>query len=169
MAETASTAGWGEVEAQAFARDHAPWLFRWFERRVATSTQAEDLAQETLLRFLARGPSRTEALRAGSYLCGIARLVLKDAHRSERRRLARLAALPVPDSDRQDSPDLDLAAALRALPVNLELVIDVLFARGLTLDEAARLLGWSRSTVQSRYRSALKRLRKQLGDREGVK
>lgn len=155
-------------EAHELALAHAPWLYRWFRRRAQSAADAEDLAQQALVVFLKNAPARRQPEQAAGYLLGIARRVLLDSARGSARRRARERRAAVPESFEDAPRDPDLDAALSELPEELELALTVVYARGLSYDRAAEVLGIGRSLLQSRVRSALARLRELLGAREGA-
>lgn len=89
----------------------APWLIRFFRRRVGLREEADDLAQESLLRFLRAAPT-TEMATPQAYLRRIATNLLRD--RAERGS-TRLAEISVPLVEGLDKPaDFDPHRELEA-------------------------------------------------------
>lgn len=70
-------------------RAEAPWLVRFFRRQLGSTDDAEDLAQETMLRFIRVVPA-TEALSPQAYLRRIARNLLHDRFKSAATRFGRM-------------------------------------------------------------------------------
>lgn len=143
---------------------HTGWVLAWFRRRFGTE-RAEDLAQEAFVAALHAG-ARLSQKGLGGYLLGIVRrLSLVEARRW------RVVAAPV---DELVAPvdagpaDERVAAAVRALPPELEQVVTLHYGQDRSYEETAALLGVPRATVQSRLRRALERLRRVLGAMENV-
>jgi RNA polymerase sigma-70 factor (sigma-E family) len=127
--------------------------------------QAEELAQEALVRTWWRWPVVRRLDRPGDY----ARKVLVNRHRSLRRRAlveARYAARVGTEEAQPFDGHEDaavLAAALGRLSPRQRAVIVLRYQEDLSQAEVARLLGTSVSAVKSTSNRALARLRSQLG------
>ena len=127
--------------------------------------QAEELAQEALVRTWWRWPIVRRLDRPGDY----ARKVLVNRHRSLRRRAlveARYAArvgveVAAPFDGHEDAAVL--AAALRRLSARQRAVIVLRYQEDLSQAEVARLLGISVGAVKSATNRGLAGLRSQLG------
>jgi RNA polymerase sigma-70 factor (sigma-E family) len=127
--------------------------------------QAEELAQEALVRTWWRWPVVRRLDRPGDY----ARKVLVNRHRSLRRRAlveARYAArlgveATAPFDGHEDAAVL--AAALGRLTPRQRAVVVLRYQEDLPVAEVARLLRTSVGTVKSTSNRALARLRSQLG------
>ncbi|MBL8736343.1 MAG: RNA polymerase sigma factor [Planctomycetes bacterium] len=143
---------------------HTSWVLAWFRRRFGTE-RAEDLAQEAFVAALRAGP-RLSRDGLGRYLLGIVRrLSLVEMRRR------RLVQTPVDDlvGPADNGPgDERVAAAVRALPPQLEQVVTLHYGQDRSYEETATLLGVPRATVQSRLRRALERLRRVLVEEENV-
>jgi RNA polymerase sigma-70 factor (sigma-E family) len=127
--------------------------------------QAEELAQEALVRTWWRWPVVRRLDRPGDY----ARKVLVNRHRSllrralvEARYAARLRAQAVVAFDGHEDAAV-LAAALGRLPPRQRAVVVLRYGEDLPVAEVARLLRMSVGTVKSTSNRALARLRSQLG------
>src|SRR5262245_54350706 len=141
-------------------------------RRVARHEQdAEDVYQATFL-LLAR---KAGAIRRGnsvaSWLYGVAhRLALRvrcDAARRRRREGGATAAAPEPVADDLTWRELRevLDAELARLPEKYRAPLLLCYFDGLTQEEAARQLGWSRRAVKYRLEGGRDRLRARLTKR----
>ncbi|MFF5563319.1 sigma-70 family RNA polymerase sigma factor [Streptomyces sp. NPDC012623] len=131
--------------------------------------RAEDLAQETLVRAWLHpeafdGPY--ESMRP--WLFTVARRLAIDARRARMARPpevgdAALAGTPDPD-DRTESAAaaLDVRRAVRTLSAEHRAVLVQLYFRGLSVNEAARVLGVPAGTVKSRSYYALRALARAL-------
>jgi RNA polymerase sigma-70 factor (sigma-E family) len=127
--------------------------------------QAEELAQEALVRTWWRWPVVRRLDRPGDY----ARKVLVNRHRSLVRRAlveARYAARARVEEAQPFDGHEDaavLAAALRRLSPRQRAVVVLRYQEDLSQVEVARLLGISVGSVKSTSNRALARLRSQLG------
>ena len=122
---------------------------------------AEDAAQETFLRAwrsMAQFEGRNNATPK-SWLIRIAINTCKNIRRTTRfRRVARSVIpeeLPLPAQEE----DRTLLMTVQALPDKQREVVILRYYHGMSLDEAARTLGLSRSTAFHRLQKALKSLR----------
>jgi RNA polymerase sigma-70 factor (ECF subfamily) len=144
---------------------NAPELLGFFERR-AGSTDVPDLLAEVMLtawRRIRELPDEPERVRMWLYVT--ARNVLANAERGERRRwrLAnrlRLMVRPAAVPDAAEGAEVRDAIA-RLAPEQAEL-IQLVHWDGLTLAEAAELLGIPASTARGRYQRAKAELREAL-------
>jgi len=157
-----------EIELRASLRGNADDLLRYFERRVAVSEDAADLLAETMAiawRRVANLPAEPERQRM--WLFTIAAHVLANGLRS-RRRAHRLSERLRHTMTASSAPDPSEAHAVRDAVLRLrdahrELVM-LIHWDGLTLVEAAELLGLNPSTARGRYAAARDQLRQALGD-----
>ena len=162
---------WGAGDLRAgdrlFGR-HAPAIARFFRNKV--STDLEDLLQQTFLRGLeGRHRFRGESSFCG-YLLGIACHVLADYYRARYRARPELALREVSLHDLSPSPSLALAdqrehqvllAALREIPINYQIVVELYFWESMTARAIAEVLEIPLGTAQTR----LARARELLGER----
>jgi RNA polymerase sigma-70 factor (ECF subfamily) len=182
--DLALLAGWQAGDARAgdaLVRHYAPHLVRFFADKVA-DCEVDDLVQqawEALLhardRFAARedgpvgeGEPITASFRA--YLYGTARFVLF-AHLRRRVRAAafdpEVSSLEdlAPSPSRQASAHAKLArlaTALRKLPLDLQILLELRYAQEMTSAEIAAIYGIPKGTAKSRLRVAKQRLDAQL-------
>lgn len=80
-----------ETEFETIYRAEAPWLVRFFRRKLSGSSDAQDLAHETMLRFMQAAPP-TEIATPQAYLRRIARNIARNHAGSGAQRLARKSA-----------------------------------------------------------------------------
>lgn len=152
--------------AQALIKRHTGALYKFFDRKLDVPT--EDLVQETLVACLeARTRVRPEAgFRA--YLFGIARHVLF-AHLRRRYRdaasldpdttcLRELGPTPSEQLDGRHEERL-LQEALRWLPVEVQLLLELYYWQGLTAREIADATDAAEPAIRSRLRRAKASLR----------
>jgi RNA polymerase sigma-70 factor (sigma-E family) len=152
--------GFAEFYAEQYGRLHR--LGYWL---TGDWGQAEELAQEALVRTWWRWPLVRRLDRPGDY----ARKVLVNRHRSLRRRAlvearhaARLQVETTAPFDGHEDAAV-LAAALRRLTPRQRAVIVLRYGEDLPVTEVARLLGTTVGAVKQATVRALARLRSQLG------
>jgi RNA polymerase sigma-70 factor (ECF subfamily) len=146
-----------------------PLAYRVARGVLRNSADAEDVAQEALLRAYSRFHRLRDRNRFRAWLVRIAFRLALDRFRSAKRREQRetLWAQPVPQPTTEDlaassefQAHLDLA--LEALPEKLRLVLLLSAMEGHTHEEVATMLGLPVGTVKSRLFSARKQLAEKL-------
>jgi RNA polymerase sigma-70 factor, ECF subfamily len=140
-------------------------------RVLGTAAEAEDVVQESFL-ALWRQAERLDASRGlRSYLLAIVHHRAVDKVRSRGRRpeltLDEEASFVAPDEDPGDAAArLDEAqqvrAALGALPPDQRETVEMVYFKGLTINETAGRMRVPLGTVKSRLRLAMRRLRQEL-------
>lgn len=138
------------------ASEHCAWLVRRLALVVGDATEAEDLAQQTLLRATEHWPlPEGSDVRAWLAVVGV-RLAI-----DERRRRRRWGLLPIRETDQEwamtTDPDLWRAMADLDRRTRAALVLTVL--DGYTQDEVAEMLCVPRGTVASWLSRGKARLR----------
>lgn len=159
------------VDAETIA-GHRTRVFRFILKSVRSPSDAEDLAQRTLLTALASRPKFRGESSVLTWLLGIA-LNMVRAHRRARRMATlhdgdeALATLPSKDPD----PATDLARrqeiqrvrdAVGALPDEMREVVILVSLEGLDYESAAAVLDIPIGTVRSRLHRAKQMLRECL-------
>ncbi|WP_028654152.1 RNA polymerase sigma factor [Nocardioides sp. J54] len=147
-------------------------LLAYFERRVLVREDAADLLAEVMLQSWRRVDSLpVEPHRRRMWLFTIAAHVLANQRRGSRRRAAladrvrhHLAASHAPDH----AEAIAVQAAVRDLAAAHRELVMLVHWDGLTLAEAAELLGLNPSTARSRYSAAREALRAALVDTREV-
>ncbi len=147
-----------------FDRVHAP-LLAYAVRRVADPADAADVVAETLLVAWRRLDDVPAGDAARPWLFGVARRVLANHYRGERRRLAladrlreQLADVVVPP----EPVDPALIEAMDRLPPDDRELLRLVAWEELARDEIALVLGVPRATVRVRLHRARRRLIAQL-------
>ncbi len=138
-------------------------LLGYFERRVRHREDAADLLAETMLQAWRRSDALpVEAERQRMWLFTIAANVLANQRRSNRRRMAlaerlrfELRQAGVPDP----SEASEVRDAVARLPGTLRELVMLVHWDGLSIVEAAGVLGLNASTARSRYSAAREQLR----------
>lgn len=151
--------------AELFDRTHQP-LLAYAVRRVADPGDAADVVAETFLVAWRRLDDVPEGDQARPWLFGVARRVLANLYRGERRRSAladRLRAeLPmVVQPPVEDGPSL-VEQALAGLGDDDQELLRLVAWEQLARDEIALVLGVSRAVVRVRLHRARRRLRAEM-------
>ena len=157
------------AEFEACLRDAAPLAFRVARGVLRNDADAEDVAQEALLRAYSRLDRLRDTQRFRGWLVRIAFRIALDRVRSAKRRTIRetewmYAAKTAHHADRGPAADFQrhLEAALSELPDKLRLVLLLSAIEGHSLDEISTLLGVPVGTVKSRLFFARKKLAEKL-------
>jgi RNA polymerase sigma factor (sigma-70 family) len=144
-------------------RTEAPAVLRFFRSKLPAS--AEDLTQETFVRLFKKPPATT-SVRA--YLFGIARNVLREAIK---RKVACFdpMTMSIADVGQPTSTALrtqqQVLSALIALPLDLQVTVELYYWEGFTSEELGQALGISPNAARTRLTLARRRLRDALGKR----
>lgn len=161
----------GQDDIEASLRATAPDLLAYFERRVSPREDAADLLGELMVqawRNARSAPGDEEQRRM--WLYGVARNVLANHSRGARRRTALVDRLRRHLSVVGDSPEESERSALRdlvhRLPESQRELIALVHWDGLTIAQAAEVLGLNASTARGRYSAARETLRAAIDDAE---
>ena len=161
-----------EAAFAALVRRHGPLVLGVSRRLLWDDRDADDAFQATFLVLARRAGSLRRPERVPAFLHGIARRVALRARR-RRRPAGSLSQLPEP-ADRR--PDPLTAVGVRELLVALDeeiarlpeayrLPLILCGMEGRSLEEAARLLGWTHGSVKGRLERGRKRLHARLARR----
>ncbi len=158
------------ADLRAAVSSSADDLLGYFERRVAHREDAADLLAETMLQAWRRSDALPhEAERQRMWLFTIAAHVLANQRRSTRRRTALSERLRF-ELRRAEVPDPAEASEVRdavaRLPEAQRELVMLVHWDGLSIVEAAGVLGLNPSTARSRYSAAREQLRFALTDVE---
>lgn len=145
---------------------HGPDLLTYFRRRVGDN-DAADLLSETMVTAWRRAallPKEDEAARR--WLFGIARNVLLNATRTQRRQsnlAARLRGVltAVPQAPAADE-GVEIRDAIARLDPRLAEIVRLVHWEGFSLAEVAEIMGAPASTVRNHYAHAKRELAAQL-------
>ncbi|MEZ4428815.1 MAG: sigma-70 family RNA polymerase sigma factor [Nannocystaceae bacterium] len=151
-------------------RRHYELVHRFFRSKVNAS-HLGDLIQSTFLACV-EGRDRYQGTGAfRSYVLGIAYRLLGRHYRAQRRERARIDFASVSACDLAPSPsrvavDRDeqrlLLRALRRIPVDHQVILELFYWEGFTAASAAEVLGIPLGTAKSRIRRARQLLHEQL-------
>jgi RNA polymerase sigma-70 factor, ECF subfamily len=139
-------------------------------RRVREPEDAAEVIAETFATLWRRFDRCPQDAELRPWLFGVARRVIANQRRSERRRTAlgeRLAANtdPTPTAHRDEAPS-ELARAFASLSDSDRELLSLVAWEGLTRNELAVALGTSTAVVRLRLHRARKRLREALPQRQ---
>ena len=164
------TAGGGmpldcETELETIYRTEFPWLVRFFRRRLNSAEDAQDLAHETMLRFMRVAPSRELAIPQ-AYLHRIATNLARDHAESGAQRLAQRAVPLIEGLDVEVGVDQHQIIASRDELAAWEAILSKLKPRtleifllsrvdGFTYNEVAAKLGMTIWNVKKHMRKAI--------------
>jgi RNA polymerase sigma-70 factor (ECF subfamily) len=161
-----------EPQLEKLLADNAPLAYRVALGVLRNPAEAEDIAQEALLRAYRRFHLLRNSQRFRSWLVRISFRLAIDRLRSLRRRIDRESRWAEPElRPRLQSPEevafsnefqRRLASALEELPDGQRLVLLLTAIEGHSIDEAAELLDVPPGTVKSRIFKARKRLAEKL-------
>ena len=154
----------GQDNLEASLRAAAPDLLAYFERRVVPRQDAADLLGELMVqawRNASLAPLDEEQRRM--WLYGVARNVLANHTRSIRRRSVLIERIRGHLAAAGDCPDEAEGSAIRdlvaRLPESQRELVALVHWEGLTIAQAAEVLGLNASTARSRYSAAREALR----------
>ena len=159
----------------ALYRAEVPWLIRFFRREMRNTSDAQDLAHETMLRFMRSGT--TEEIEAPqAYLRRIASNLLRDRVASGPARLARLTSPIIAGLDQEVGIDQHQIVASREELANWEAILSKLKPRtleifllsrvdGLTYNQIARELEMTIWNVKRHMLIAIRHVARHRGDR----
>ncbi|MBW6432480.1 sigma-70 family RNA polymerase sigma factor [Actinoplanes hulinensis] len=156
---------------QAFYRAHAPWLAARLRRRCADPELAAELLQETFLAVWRVAAGYRGGAQSAGWLWSIALSRLIDSQRRAAVRPHTVVALGDEEHGRHPSAedealtrvwDTTVIDALRRLSPELRAVLQATVLDGLSVREAAVLLGVPEGTVKTRAMRARRQLREAL-------
>lgn len=144
------------TDVAALYAAHHRWLINWLQRRMAGSSQAADMAQDTFVSVLA-GHTKTAIAQPRPFLATIARRLLANHYRRLALEEAYLQALSCQPQALQASPEsqslviealVRIDQALAGLPDKAREAFLLVHLDGLKYAEVAAMLGVSQSAVK---------------------
>ena len=167
----------GDVAAfERLSGAYADRLFMLLLRLLGDRSEAEDVAQEVMLRAW-RGIAQFQG--RSSYFTWLYRIAVNEANRALQRRSRRPADVPIGERELRlpapaaDDPSrqaeagelrLALGRALAGLPPDLRTAIVLRDVEGLSTQEAAEIAGVGQAAFKSRLHQARLRVRAAIGD-----
>ena len=140
-------------------QQYGPALYRFCLLQMKNAADAEDALQEVFLKRLYRAPEFDSAEHEKRWLYRVALNQCRDELRRKRRTevpLEAAALLAVPE------PQRELLAHVAALPEKFRTVIHLHYYEGYTVEELAKLLGVSVSSVKMRLMRGREALRREM-------
>jgi RNA polymerase sigma factor (sigma-70 family) len=161
--------GGNAAAGQELFRRHMSTLYRFFQNKA--SGGIEDLMQQTMLAMLESHSQFEQRASFRSYLLGVARYQLFDYYRRNKSDSERLEFNTVTVHDLALSPSSHMAKAseerllleaLRRLPINLQIALELSYWEDLSGPELADILEIPIDTAYSRLRRAKQLLKEHL-------
>lgn len=155
---------------------HFDSLCNFFRSKIDSGV--EDLVQDVLLRCVERRDQFRGEASFRTYLFVIARRILIDRLRKNYRSPSPIDFSEVSLVDLGTTPSQAVArdqgraaliAALRELPVDFQIAVELTYWEGLSAPEVGRVLGINANTVRSRLSRARKALDERLGELEPLR
>ncbi len=145
-------------------RDLSEPLHNYAYALTASRDEADDVLGDVLVRLARQGWRLRLVRNPKAYLFTAIRNMATS--RARRRREATTESLAEVGGEEEPDEDVAVRSAVIDLPKEQREVVVLHIWGGLTFAEIGRVLGISQNTAASRYRYALERLRKVLGDEE---
>ncbi len=137
-------------------------MYRVARSILQNDADCQDAVQDALLKAWA---NRAKLREDRYFRTWMTRILINSCHDILRKTRPTLPLEKVPEQG-EDFPDRSLAVALERLPEKYRLPLTLCYAEHMTLAEAGRALHMPVSTVQSRVRRGIERLRGEMEDRE---
>ncbi|MDB5308512.1 MAG: polymerase sigma factor, sigma-70 family, partial [Gemmataceae bacterium] len=158
---------------ELLVRRHGPLVFGVCRRVLGRTPDAEDAFQATFLILVRKAGTLSRPGQVAGWLHGVAlrvaRRVRADLARRRQREESMTTEPPAPEPpDNQADLRRVLDDELDRLPDKYRLPIVLCELEGMTLDEAARHLGWPKGTVAGRLSRGRDILRRRLARRRGL-
>jgi|GEM_PF-1036233 len=155
-----------ESAFEGIVRRHGPMVLGVCRRALGDVHSAEDVFQATFLVLAFRARAITRRDSVAPWLHGVASRLARKTRDRVRRRSERSCPLPevVAPATNQDRVDLRsvIDEELGRLPEKYHRPMVLCYLEGLTQEEAARVLGWTKGTVSGRLARAKDLLRARL-------
>ena len=151
---------------EEFVRKYYPQILQYCRIHTRDQQSAEDMTQETFLRFFRTLPQYRHYGKAANYLYVIAGNLCRDSFRKTRP----LALEEVPEQSLEQTPELDrrldVRRALEVLPPELREAAVLYYYQELPQSSIAKILGTGLPLVKYRLRRAKELLALYLGKEE---
>ncbi|MGJ9406333.1 RNA polymerase sigma factor [Nesterenkonia aurantiaca] len=153
-----------ESPVEAAVRANSVDLLHYFERRTTATDAAADLVAETMLIAWQREQEHPDGAEASRmWLFGIARKVLMNSERGQRRRhrlASKLKMLLRPEEASQAADEgVEVRDAVQQLDPELSELVRLVHWEGFSITDAGQILGLPSSTARGHYQRAKQQLR----------
>lgn len=169
-----------DAAGNALVRRHFDTVYRFFSGRLQRDTEITDLAQKTFMACLEKREGWEAVGRFRAYLLGVAhkQLLMHLRHRHVRRgeeavgslqeRLLLSAEPRLSGVAAGREQQRALLVALRRLPLDLQLTLELHYWEGLTTKEIGDVLGLAGGSIKTRLHTARKKLSEHMRALEGT-
>lgn len=145
-----------------FVKKYYPLIYQYCFLHIHDRDCAEDMAQETFVRFFEAVMNRTDIAKAKSYLYRVAGNTVKNYYRKKKELLLE----KLPDTEENNAADievrLDIERAVARLPDEIREITILFFFQGLKQKDISDLLGIKLSLVKYRVSKAKELLSEEL-------
>ena len=145
-----------------FVKKYYPLIYQYCFLHIHDRDCAEDMTQETFVRFFEAVMNRTDIAKVKSYLYRVAGNTVKNYYRKKKELLLE----KLPDTVENNAADievrLDIERAVACLPDEIREITILFFFQGLKQKEISDLLGIKLSLVKYRVSKAKELLSKEL-------
>ncbi len=145
-----------------FVKKYYPLIYQYCFLHIHDRDCAEDMTQETFVRFFEAVMNRTDIAKVKSYLYRVAGNTVKNYYRKKKELLLE----KLPDTVENNAVDievrLDIERAVACLPDEIREITILFFFQGLKQKDISDLLGIKLSLVKYRVSKAKKLLSKEL-------
>lgn len=171
--------GGDEAAGNRLVSRHFDSIYRFFAGRLSVDSDVVDLAQKTFLACLEKREGWDRVERFKPYLLGVAHKQLLMYVRYHRVRQGEQACGSLQEQLAQSvvgsmgsvmavhEQKRALLVALRRLPIDLQLTLELHYWEGLTTREVGEVLGVSGGAIKTRLFTARKKLSEQMAQLEG--
>lgn len=154
-------------EATAFYRTHSKAIYNTALRIVRDSAEAEEIMQDTLMRYIDRGVHSATPAQAASWLRTTCIRMSIDALRRRNRANNALEGFTVDEVEEEETEAvtmdvMSIRAAMERLPHPYALILDLVLIEGMDYSGIARLTGQKEVTLRSWFSRGRARLAKEL-------
>ncbi len=154
-------------EATEFYRTHSRALYNTALRIVRDPAEAEEIMQDTLMRYIQRDVRSASAAQASSWLRTTCIRMGIDALRRRKKVLSAMESLPFDEVDEEmeipEAVDIQrIREAMERLPHPYGLILDLVLIEGMDYAGISRLTGQKETTLRSWYSRGRAKLVKEL-------
>ena len=154
-------------EATEFYRTHSRALYNTALRIVRDPAEAEEIMQDTLMRYIQRDVRSASTAQASSWLRTTCIRMGIDALRRRKKVLSAMESLPFDEVDEEmempEAVDIQrIREAMERLPHPYGLILDLVLIEGMDYAGISRLTGQKETTLRSWYSRGRAKLVKEL-------